>query len=60
MAREKKIGRKVNMILNQQVFNRLKYYSEDKGQTITTAVERILTKYFDEEGVPKEFPETEE
>ena len=57
MAREKKNGRKINMIIDQNVYNRLKYYSEEKGQTITMAVERILDKYFDDIGLPKEFRE---
>lgn len=57
MAKQKKDGRKINLIIDQKIFNRLVYYTNEKGQTMTTAIERILDKYFDEEGIPKDFSE---
>ena len=29
------------------LYERLKSYADDKGQTVTTALERILKQYFD-------------
>lgn len=49
MAREKKDGIHVNMYLSRQVWDRLKEYAEDKGQTLTTAVERILIGHLAQE-----------
>ena len=46
MAREKKDGVHVNMYLNRQVWDQLKEYAEIKGQSLTTAIERILIEHF--------------
>lgn len=59
MARQKKDSRPVNLHLDRNTYNRLRYYTEDKGQTLTLAIERILNKHFDEEGVPAEVPDKE-
>ncbi len=41
MAREKKDGRRINYYLNRQIFEQLERYAEEKGQSMTTAIERI-------------------
>lgn len=45
---KKKDGKKLNVILERTVYEDLKAYSEDKGQTMTLALERILRSHFDE------------
>ncbi|MBQ6504666.1 MAG: hypothetical protein IJI57_12210 [Flexilinea sp.] len=45
MARQKKDGVHVNMYLSRQVWDQLKDYAEEKGQSLTTAVERILAEH---------------
>lgn len=57
MARPKKDGVSINCYLDRNLYERLCYYAEEKGQTKTLAIERILKQKFDEENVP-EFPET--
>lgn len=47
MARAKKDGQHLNCYLDRELCERLKAYADDKGQTITTALERILKHYFD-------------
>ena len=42
MAREKKDGRFINYYIKREVYEELKKYAEEKGQTMTTAIERIL------------------
>lgn len=49
MAREKKDGVHVNMYLSRQVWDKLKEYAEIKGQSLTTAVERILIEHLSHE-----------
>lgn len=53
MAKPKKDGQFINCYLERSLYNRLSYYAEEKGQTKTLAIERILKKHFDEEGVPE-------
>lgn len=54
MARAKKDGQHLNCYLDRELCERLKAYADDKGQTITTALERILKQYFEEaENNPK-------
>ena len=53
MAREKKDGVHVNMYLNRQVWDRLKEYADIKGQSLTTAIERILIEHFAREEASK-------
>ena len=48
MTRAKKEGKYLNIKINAEIYKRLEKYCEDLGQTKTTAVERILTKHFDE------------
>lgn len=49
MPREKKDGKHISYYIDRSVYDRLKEYSESKGQTMTMALERILTSYFDGE-----------
>ena len=48
MARAKKDGQHLNCYLDRELCERLKTYADDKGQTITTALERFLKNYFEE------------
>ena len=58
MAKPKKDGQFINFYLDRNLYNRLTRYAEEKGQTKTLAIERILKKHFDDAGVP-EFPAEE-
>jgi len=42
MARKKKDGRFINYYIDRLIYERLERYAEDKGQPVTTALERIL------------------
>ncbi len=42
MARPRKDGKKVSFFLNAEIVERFKNYCDDKGQTQTLALERIL------------------
>lgn len=48
MPRAKKDGKHLNCYLDRELVKRLNAYAEEKGQTVTTALERILKKHFDE------------
>ena len=47
MARPKKDGRHINYYIDRMIFERLEEYADEKGQTMTTALERILKQFFD-------------
>lgn len=51
MPRQKKDGVTINYFIRRDVKEKLDIYAEEKGQTATMAIERILdehlTKYFD-------------
>ena len=49
MARAKKDGEKISFDLDRQVMEDLRAYAEEKGQTVTMAMERILRTFLDEE-----------
>ena len=49
MPREKKEGYRINYLIEKSVYDRLKEYANQKGQTMTMAVERLLTKALDSE-----------
>lgn len=53
MAKPKKDGRSLNCYMDRNLFNRLNFYAAQKGQTKTTAIERILKEYFDQCGIPE-------
>lgn len=52
MPRPKKDGQPINCYLDRTLYLRLCYYAEEKGQTKTTAIERILKQHFDDVGIP--------
>ena len=57
MPRAKKDGQHINCYIDRTLCERLKAYADDKGQTITMALERILKQYFeeiDQTGIEKE------
>ncbi len=49
MARAKKDGEKISFYVDRQVMKDLRAYAEEKGQTVTMAMERILRAFLDEE-----------
>ena len=52
MGKPKKDGQRFNIIMDRNQYNRLALYAEEKGQTKTLAVERIIKKFLDAEGIP--------
>lgn len=48
MPRPKKDGRFINYFIDRTIYDRLKAYAEDKGQSMTTALERILSAHLDQ------------
>ena len=51
MAREKKDGKKVSFYFDAELYERLKAYAEEKGQPVTTALERIVKKAIESEEI---------
>lgn len=49
MPRPKKDGKHINYYIQRELYEKLSSYADEKGQTMTTAIERILKKHFDEE-----------
>ncbi|GAA6522769.1 hypothetical protein [Intestinimonas sp.] len=49
MPRAKKDGQHINCYIDRTLCERLKAYADEKGQTMTTALERILKQHFEEE-----------
>ena len=47
MARPKKDGRHINYYIDRLIYERLEEYANEKGQTMTMALERILKQFFD-------------
>ena len=47
----------INYYIDRQVFAELEAYAQEKGQTITTALERILSQFFEQR---REEKDTEE
>ncbi len=47
MPRAKKDGQHINCYIDRTLCERLKAYADEKGQTMTTALERILKQYFE-------------
>ena len=48
MPRAKKDGKHLNCYLDRELVEKLTLFADEKGQTVTTALERILKKHFDE------------
>ena len=44
MPRKKKDGRHINYYIDRMIYERLEEYANEKGQTMTTAIERLLEK----------------
>ena len=49
MPRAKKDGQHINCYIDRTLCERLKAYADEKGQTMTMALERILKQYFEGE-----------
>ena len=47
MPRKKKDGRHINYYIDRLIYERLAKYAEEKGQTMTMALERILKDFFE-------------
>lgn len=47
MPRKKKDGRHINYYIDREIYERLEQYADDRGQQMTTAIERILKEYLD-------------
>ena len=50
MPRQKKDGRHINYYIDRKVFEELEAYAQEKGQTMTTALERILSQFLSSAG----------
>ena len=50
MPRQKKDGRHINYYIDRRVFEELEAYAQEKGQTMTTALERILSQFLEQRG----------
>lgn len=48
MPRRKKDGRFINYYIDRGIYERLERYAQDKGQQMTTAIERILEAHLDQ------------
>lgn len=47
MPRKKKDGRHINYYIDRRIYERLEEYANEKGQTMTMALERILKDFFE-------------
>ena len=54
MARPKKDGTYITIYMETTLLERLKAYAQERGQTNTTAIERILRDYLDQHDKAKE------
>ena len=49
MARPRKDGVYINYYIDRELVEKLRDCAEEKGQTMTMALERILKEYFEQE-----------
>ena len=49
MARAKKDGEKISLYLDRSIMEGLRAYADEKGQTLTTAIERIIKAHLERE-----------
>ncbi len=49
MSRAKKDGEAISFYMSKDVANLLRQYADEKGQTLTTAVERLILKQIEVE-----------
>lgn len=54
MPRAKKDGRYINLYIDQKIYEQFRAYAEEKGQTMTTAFERIVSEYLNAQDDNKE------
>lgn len=47
MPRPKKDGKHINYYIDRELYEKLRDLAEERGQTMTVAIERILKDYFD-------------
>lgn len=47
MSRTKKDGKSVSFYMDRETVERLQAYAKKKGQTVTTAAERLINKAID-------------
>ena len=47
MPRPKKDGKYINYYIERELYEKLRDLAEERGLTMTTAIERILKDYFD-------------
>ena len=53
MPRKKKDGRHINYYIDRMIYERLEEYANEKGQTMTMALERSLKQFFDQDDEEK-------
>ena len=53
LPRAKKDGKYINIYAERELVERLTAYAAEKGQTITTALERIIKQHLDENDLNK-------
>jgi hypothetical protein len=58
MPRAKKDGRYINLYIDQKIYEQFRAYAEEKGQTLTTAFERIVSEYLNAQDDEKEKADT--
>ena len=49
MPRPKKDGERICLYLDRSILEGLRAYADEKGQTLTTAIERIIKAHLDKE-----------
>ena len=54
MPRQKKDGHYINYYIDRELYERLQKYADEKGQTATMALERILKQYFAQTDEPQQ------
>lgn len=59
MGKPRKDGQRFNMIMDRNLYNRLSFYADEKGQIMTLAIERLLKQSLDDAGVPEDVPNKE-
>lgn len=59
MARPRKDGVYINYYIDRELAEKLRNYAENKGQTMTMALERILNSFFEKEGKKKKHAKAE-
>ena len=49
MPRPRKDGERISLYLDRSIMEDLRAYADEKGQTLTTAIERIIKAHLDQE-----------